>query len=134
MMTDLIVQLLRLATAWTGYPEPAVPPEVHLTSAADMPCRCLGVFLYAKPITGYGGATVLAPGRLLLRDDVNLMDPYGRSILLHELVHVLQAHAGAAEFGSRLWYQREREAYRVQSRFLSALGPATQSFLLPGED
>ncbi len=45
---------------------------------------------------------------------------YGRSILLHELVHALQAQQGAAEYGSALWYRREREAYQVQYRFLRA--------------
>ena len=127
-MTDLIAQLLQLAAAWTGYPEPAVPPEVHIVSAAEIPCPCLGVFLYSRQFAGYG-ATVSVPARLLLRQDVDLQDPYGRSILLHELVHALQAQEGPAEFGSPLWYRREREAYRVQHRFLRASGLARGSLV-----
>jgi len=133
-MTELIAELLHLAAAWTGYPEPAMPPDIHIAKAADMPCRCLGVYLYAKPTTGYGGATVLAPAQLMLRDDVDLAEPYGRSILLHELVHALQAQRGSAEFASRVWYRREREAYLVQSRFLNGFGLTTQSFRAHGED
>lgn len=120
-MTDLVAELLALAAAWTGYPEPAVPPEVHIVSAAEMPCPCLGAFLYSRQFMGYG-TTVVTPARLLLRDDVDLQQPYGRSILLHELVHVLQAPRGPAAFGSPLWHRREREAYRVQYRFLRMAG------------
>jgi hypothetical protein len=120
-MTDLIAHLLHLAAAWTGYPEPAVPPEVHIVSAAKIPCPCLGVFLYSRRVSSYG-TTFTIPARLLLHHDVDLAHPYGRSILLHELVHALQAQEGPAEFGSPLWHRREREAYRVQYRFLRASG------------
>jgi hypothetical protein len=127
-MTDLVAQLLRLVVAWTGYPEPAVLPVVHIVSAAEMPCPCLGAFLYSRQLTGYG-TMVVTPARLLLRDDVDLQQPYGRSILLHELVHALQAHQGPAGFGSAVWHRREREAYRVQYRFLRAAGAPPQGFV-----
>jgi hypothetical protein len=129
-MDELIAQLLTLAVAWSGYPAPATPPAVHIVSAARIPCRCPGFFGYTARIHGYGGTSDLS-GELLLRDDVDLHGPYGRSILLHELVHALQAQEGSAEYGSPLWYRREREAYRVQFRFLRASGFAHTGGHLP---
>ena len=81
----------------------------------------MGMFRYARRIQGYG-ATLEVPAELLLRDEVNLETLLGRSILLHELVHALQAQEGPAEYGSPLWSAREREAYRVQLRFLRSSG------------
>lgn len=53
-----------------------MPPEVHVVSAAQMPCPYMGAFLYARQFTGYG-ATVSVPSRLMLRDDVDVYSPYG---------------------------------------------------------
>lgn len=118
-MDELIAQLLALAAAWSGYPVPATVPAVHIVSAARIPCPCAGFYAYIKRFHSYGAAPENT-GELLLRDDVDLSGLYGRSILLHELVHALQAQQGAAEYGSALWYRREREAYQVQYRFLRA--------------
>jgi hypothetical protein len=90
--------------------------------------------LYATRFTAGYGATVSTQARLLLHHDVDLEDPYGRSILLHELVHALQAQEGPAEFGSLLWQRREREAYRVQHRFLRASGLAMHNFIFTRSD
>ena len=117
-MDELIAQLLALAIAWSGYPAPAATPAVHIVSAARIPCRCAGFYAYITRFHGYGESETT--GEVLLRDDVDLHGSYGRSILLHELVHSLQAQRGAAEFGSPLWYQREREAYWIQYRYLRA--------------
>ena len=92
-MDELIAQLLTLAVAWSGYPAPATVPAVHIVSAARIPCRCPGFFGYTARIHGYGAAPEFS-GELLLRDDVDLHGTYGRSILLHELVHALQAQEG----------------------------------------
>jgi hypothetical protein len=133
-MNDLLAHLLHLAMAWTGYVGPEALPEVEVVVAAQMPCDCMGVFLYTRRFHGYG-TSVQYPARLLLRKDVDLDSAYGRSILLHELVHALQAKDGPAEFASPLWYRREREAYRVQWRFLRASGLAMhRSLNLPRLD
>ncbi len=120
-MDALIAQLLQLAVAWTGYPEPIPIPTVQIVSAQQMPCPCMGLFEYGTRIQGYG-STFEGHARLLLRQDVDLSTPYGASILLHELVHALQAQQGAAQYGSPTWHRREREAYQVQFRFLRASG------------
>jgi hypothetical protein len=122
-MDALIAQLLRLAVAWTGYPEPDVTPVVQIVSAQQMPCPCMGFFRYSTQIQGYG-ATIEAAGYLLLREDVDLSTPHGSSILLHELVHALQGQHGPAQYGSPIWHRREREAYQVQFRYLRASGVA----------
>ncbi len=116
-MESIVAQLLELAVAWTGYVQPAQLPDVEVLPPAAMPCPCMGFFAYARRVPGYG-TTIHLPSRLLLRTDVDVETPAGRSILLHELVHALQAGAGPAAFGSREWYRREREAYGVQARYL----------------
>jgi hypothetical protein len=115
--TELVVALLRVIVAWGGLPWPAHVPPVEIVAAADMPCNCQGFFAYARESRGYGGTTRI-PGRLLLRNDVNLDTALGRSILLHELVHAMQAQSGPAEFGTPLWHRRERQAYAFQARYL----------------
>lgn len=117
-MENLVAQLVQLAIAWTAYGPPAALPAVEFVPRHDMPCSCLGYFGYERSIPGYGHVTRI-PARLLLREDVDIDTAIGRSILLHELVHALQANAGPASFGTPEWHRREREAYRVQARFLS---------------
>lgn len=120
-MSDLVAILLHLAVSWSGQPMPPATPTLEILPAAQMPCNCQGFFGYARREPGYG-AVIEFPARLLLREDVDLGTPLGRSILLHELVHAVQAQDGPAEFGTPLWYQRERQAYRLQARYLSYAG------------
>jgi hypothetical protein len=115
--TELVAVLLRVIVAWSGQPWPAHVPTVEVLPAVSMPCNCQGFFAYARESRGYGGTTRI-PERLLLRDDVNLATPLGRSILLHELVHAMQAQNGPAEVGTPLWHRRERQAYALQVRYL----------------
>lgn len=116
-MDTLISELLGFALAWTGYVPPAALPALEVVTAAEMPCPCLGFFGYARRVPGYGTAMQI-PARLMLRADVNVESAMGRSILLHELVHALQAQHGPAQYGTGEWHRREREAYRVQARYL----------------
>lgn len=134
-MDTLVAALLRFAVSLTGYPEPATPPPVQLVPAQRMPCTCIGVMLYPSVVPAYGHPIVL-PARILLQDSVDLHGTHGASILLHELVHLLQASEGAVGFGSPAWHAREREAYRVQQRFLLRHGASgMRSFgLAAGED
>lgn len=120
-MEPLVASLLRIAVLWTGMPDPEAMPPVEVLARAEMPCACMGFFAYARSETGYGVAMDV-PARLILREDVDLGTVYGRGILLHELVHLLQAQAGPAAYGTSTWYAREREAYRVQYRYLREHG------------
>lgn len=132
-MTDLVALLLQLAVGWTGQPMPPATPPVEILSEARMPCRCPGFFAYERRVQGYGSLTII-PERLLLREDVDLETPLGRSILLHELVHLVQAQAGPAAFGTSLWYSREREAYRLQARYLQLAGTSNAWIARRGGD
>lgn len=121
-MDRLVTELLFLASLWTGIPAPASVPDVERPLPAEMPCRCLGFYAYGATLVAYG-AVAPAPDRLLVRSDVDLASPMGRSILFHELVHALQATRGPAATGSAEWQRRERQAYRLQHRFLEAQEP-----------
>lgn len=120
-MNQLLSSLLQLALAWSLYDEPVALPAVEIIPSGQMPCHCKGLFLYAQPYSGYEGLGT-RQARLLLREDVDLSTAYGQSILLHELVHALQAQQGAVASGTRQWHIREREAYRLQYRFMRATG------------
>lgn len=132
--TELVAALLRVIVAWSGQPWPAHVPTVEIVPAASMPCNCQGFFAYARESRGYVGVNRI-PERLMLRDDVDLGTPLGRSILLHELVHAMQAQDGRAEYGTPLWYRRERQAYAFQTRYLrDADATVRLSFRHAGDD
>lgn len=112
----LVLQLLTAINAIAGLPLPERPPEVVFVShsdleaqACDRPCNVQGWF---------------PPGRVVYLDEG--LDPqndiWGRSILVHELVHYLQQEEGSfTEAGTcEAWMKREAEAYEIQYRWLLA--------------
>jgi len=98
----------------TGYAVPAEPPKVVF-----MPHAELARTVCHKPCPIYGwyprGRVIYLDARL---DPTR--DPEARGILLHELVHYLQHFAGAFtdDIECRNWAKRERQAYKVQGRWL----------------
>jgi len=120
-METLIGHLLRIAVAMTGYSAPASLPDVYIVSQEVMPCACLAAMLYPRKMVSYGHPIHL-PTRIFLDDSVDPRSGFGKSVLLHELVHVLQATEGATQFGTATWHAREREAYKVQTRYLMENG------------
>lgn len=118
----LVDALLDALPGLSRYPRPAEPPTlVYLPStvlrskACSSPCPVLAYY---------------AGGREIYLDhSLNpLVSLFDRSILLHELVHYLQAQQedevraleGAGPgLRCRIWYAREYEAYAVQQRFLT---------------
>ncbi len=91
--------------------------------AALRACPVIGVGLPsgAGVARSQGGAFDPATGRIDLAPDLNLMTAYGRSYLVHELVHEAQYRTGRAAQApcpSAL----EAEAYAVQARFLRVQG------------
>jgi hypothetical protein len=113
--SGLIVMLLTFAAQQTGEAPLAQPPAITFVEQGEIarivcgrPCPARAVYL---PDRG-----VLLDASL---DPEN--DAYARSILLHELVHHVQE--SAARF-ARLpeccrWAAREREAYAIQTRYLT---------------
>lgn len=119
-MDRLIVELVQLASLWTGYAIPESLPPLERPTPSAMPCSCLGFYAYGRKTVAYG-AVAKATDRLLLRSDIDVDAPMGRSILFHELVHALQAARGPAATGSGEWQRRERQAYALQYRYLATL-------------
>lgn len=124
----ILADLLIFAQSFTGYsipselPEIAFVPHVELQrSACDRPCEVYGWY----PL----GRTIYLDDRL---DPIR--DAKARSILLHELVHYLQnAHrAFNDQTECRNWALRERQAYRIQARWLAQQHVTAMPFMGPG--
>lgn len=115
-MASVVVGLLSWIHAVAGYEIPAALPAVQFVShqllvdtmCEGIECPVAGMYLY--------GDAVYLDERL----DVET-DPFHRSILLHELVHYMQRQSGLFTPPScATWVAAEREAYRLQARWLSA--------------
>lgn len=119
-MEKLIAELVQLASLWTGYAIPDRLPPLERLAPSDMPCSCIGFYAYGRKTVAYG-IVGNAPDRLMIRSDLDVESPMGRSILFHELVHALQAARGPAATGSREWQRRERQAYTLQYRYLATV-------------
>jgi hypothetical protein len=52
------------------------------------------------------------------RQDLDLNDPFTKSILVHEFVHHIQANSGFVATDCNIWYKNEKEAYRLQAKYL----------------
>ena len=62
---------------------------------------------------------------VMIDDTLDLQrDPFGQSVLVHELVHFLQDANGtfAAMAPCKRQYEREREAYWIQDQYLQRIG------------
>jgi hypothetical protein len=114
-MASLVAALLSWVHAVAGYPIPATAPMVQFAShqflvdtmCGGVDCPVAGMYLY--------GNTVYLDDRLDVEDN-----PFHQSILLHELVHYLQKHSGLfAPPSCTTWVAAEREAYRLQARWLA---------------
>lgn len=108
----LLLELLLLASDLSGYPVPERLPVVLVVGAAEMPCLCRGAYV---------------DGTLWVDEQADLHLPFGRSVLVHELIHHLQHHAlGPARSGAAR-FAREVETHDVQNRYLAAQGSAARA-------
>jgi hypothetical protein len=121
-VNELVSRLLIAVGDLSGYQAQDQHPQITRIPMAELHRRLCG-----------GPCTVRAayvPGEGLyidetLRPDLNA---YHQSILFHELVHHVQEEHGLhAELdGCNRWRLREIEAYRLQNRFLAAVGARAQ--------
>jgi len=122
-LSSLVAELFAAIHLLSGYAPPTVPPVVHVVPQSAIqeqfcrrPCRLraaydatLGVFI-----------------------DENLdiaKNTFDRSVLLHELVHHVQAVSGRFDMGSSDCMRRnsaEREAYFIQNRYLMAMNTGSR--------
>lgn len=123
-MDALVLAMMTWIASASGMPMPEQAPEVRHVS----PYRLASL---AKPggsahpaydpveTTGFLALYHAETGTVLLRDDWRIDDLRDRSILLHELVHHVQAHADRSYpcHGAK-----EREAYGLQAEWLEARG------------
>ncbi len=117
----LVTALLDALPELSRYPRVTEPPTLVYLSSAELRSKACNS---PCPVLAY-----YAGGReIYLDQSLNpLVSLFDRSILLHEMVHYMQAqqedemHAleGAGpRVRCRVWYEREYEAYAVQQRFL----------------
>lgn len=110
----VLLTLSMLIESIAGYPVPDTWPEIHRMPAPEIAERVCGAPcpIAAAYITGEG---------ILIDEKLDLvMDAFGQSVLLHELVHAAQDENGAYRemLVCRRHTEREYEAYRVQDEYL----------------
>lgn len=119
---ELVDALLDALPSLSRYPRPLQPPQLVYLPTAELRTRACTV--PCPVLAFYSGGR-----EIYLDHSLNpLISLFDRSILLHEMVHYLQAQevdemraldaAGPRE-RCRIWYAREYEAYAVQQSFLT---------------
>jgi hypothetical protein len=121
MTAELCAALLSWAVTLSGYPHPGDCPQVIQVEQKKMEelacygrkCRVLGWY----PGSGHSVYINEALGQRLNNST------YARSILLHEMVHYLQwVGSDRMELDCETAVLAEREAYRVQSEYITRQG------------
>lgn len=118
-LSTTLVELFTAIRLLAGYPMPETFPEVHLVSQSwiqtEVCVRTCRVPAFYDPARG-----------IFIDEKLDLEgDPFNRSILLHELVHHMQARSGRFETvpsECERRYAEELEAYEIQNRYLSYMG------------
>ena len=110
----VLLTLFMLIKSIAGYPVPEEWPDIHRMPVAEIAERVCGA---PCPIR----AAYIAGEGVLIDEELDLvMDAFGQSVLLHELVHVAQDESGAFSQmpACRRYSEREYEAYWVQDEYL----------------
>jgi hypothetical protein len=119
-MDGLVVALMTWISASSGLPMPDSPPTIVRVSAREMARRARPEgSVETEAASPYLALYHAGSATVLLRRDWDRAGLRDRSILVHELVHHLQAHA-ARSYPCR--GAREREAYRLQAAWLDERG------------
>jgi hypothetical protein len=112
--SKLVASLLTAISGYTGYAIPGDLPNIEAVPHSVLEQRVCG-----RPCQVYG--FTFPNGQIVVDEALAIgTDPVATSILVHELTHFLQmksiAHAGPIT--CRVWNDREREAFEVQTRWL----------------
>lgn len=107
MTMRLLLELLLAASDISGYPVAPTLPRVEVAAPASMPCRCLGAY---------------QDGVVWISSDLDPRTPFGRSVVLHEIVHHLQEQSRGAPRDTQARARLEREALGAQNAYLAAQG------------
>lgn len=118
-MTNLVAGLMAWVVATSGLPAVATLPTVEMHPVAEIRARFCPDRPECEPL-GYVGER--HPDVVWLADHLDLeRNIYHRSVLFHEIVHVLQATAGLTDWGveCHVGRQLELQAYQLQVRWLA---------------
>lgn len=120
----LILNLLTAIAGYTGYAIPGDPPRI-----TQLPHNILEQRVCGRPCQVFG--FTLPDGEVLIDGSLAVgTDPVATSILVHELTHFLQITSvtRSAPLNCRVWSDREREAFSVQTRWLRDTSGSMQEF------
>jgi len=115
-LSSLVAELYAAIHLLAGYAPPTVPPDVYRVPQSQIreqfcrgePCQIKAI--YDSTLGVYIDETLDVHGNV-----------FARSILLHELVHHVQATSGKFDLGNSKCVRRnvaEQEAYYIQNRYL----------------
>ena len=120
----LVATLMTAISGYTGYAIPGEPPHITILSH-----DALAQQVCARPCQIFGFTS--SDGEIVLDEALRIgTDPVATSILVHELTHFLQIMSVAhpQPINCRIWNDREREAYAVQTRWLRDTASSIQVF------
>lgn len=122
-LASLASELFTAIHLMSGYPAPPTLPEIHFVAQPQLaqmfcgkPCKVRAIYLRGEGV--YLDETLDLAG--------NTLD---RSILMHELVHHVQAVSGgygAHPLDCERWNKAEIEAYALQNRYLTEMNTGTR--------
>jgi hypothetical protein len=61
---------------------------------------------------------VYTSNKIYYRQDLDLTSTATKAILVHEFIHHIQANTGFLAVNCEIWYKNEKEAYRLQAKYL----------------
>ncbi|MCB1806818.1 MAG: hypothetical protein KDJ99_17215 [Candidatus Competibacteraceae bacterium] len=129
-MNEIIASLMAWTVSYSGYSAPAVLPTIEFLPAQAFVEQ---VCPHSAQCTVQG---YFADGSETIVLDESLHElkknRRARAMLVHEMVHYLQDQSG--RWGAKTcqtWIKREREAYRVQLRYLATQGVHPSLLLMP---
>ena len=63
-------------------------------------------------------SAVYTDNKIYYKQDLDMSSPVTKSIFVHEFIHHIQANTGFKAYDCNLWYSNEKEAYRLQAKYL----------------
>jgi hypothetical protein len=112
--SKLVLTLLTAISSYTGYAIPGDLPHIETLPHSVLEQRVCG-----RPCQVYG--FTFPDGQIVIDEALAIgADPVATSILVHELTHFLQMKSIArpVPVTCRIWNDREREAFEIQTRWL----------------
>ena len=107
-MTSLMNEAKRLMKTKDNIPL----PEIHPASLEYLKSLVCTQNQYC-PVSA-----VYADNKIYYKQDLDMNSPVTKSIFVHEFIHHIQANTGFQAYDCKVWYSNEKEAYRLQAKYL----------------